>query len=87
MNSLRPLLGDLKAIGVVGAVTIAATGARLLAQRASAVERVKIALPKPLKFLAQPRPIQPFTPGLCHCLLQMLIFTESTSLVVPNISR
>lgn len=80
----------LKTIGIIGAVSIAATGAaRLLAQKASVqVERIKIALPKPLKFLARP-PVDPAlsTPGLSTFYTSNEDFYRiDTSLVIPNIS-
>ena len=80
----------LKAVGVVGAVTIAATGAaKLLAQKTSVqVERIKIALPKPLKFLAKP-PVDPAlsTPGLSPLFTPNDSFYRiDTALTIPNIS-
>jgi DMSO/TMAO reductase YedYZ molybdopterin-dependent catalytic subunit len=80
----------LKTIGIIGAVSIAATGAaRLLAQKASVqVERIKIALPKPLKLLARP-PLDPAlsTPGLSTFYTSNEDFYRiDTSLVIPNIS-
>ena len=79
-----------KAAGVIAAVSIAATGAaKLLAQKASVqVERIRIALPKPLKFLPKP-PIDPAltTPGLSPLFTPNADFYRiDTSLVVPNIS-
>jgi len=80
----------LKAVGIVGAVSIAAMGAaKLLAQKASVqVERIKIALPKPLKFLPQ-SPIDPAltTPGLSPLFTPNKDFYRiDTALVTPNIS-
>lgn len=80
----------LKSIGIIGAVSIAATGAaKLLAQKASVqVERIKIALPKPLKFLARPS-LDPAlsTPGLSTFFTPNEEFYRiDTSLVIPNIS-
>jgi len=80
----------LKAAGIVGAVSIAATGAaKLLAQKASVqVERIRIALPKPLKFLPK-SPIDPAvtTPGLSPLFTPNRDFYRiDTALVTPNIS-
>ena len=79
-----------KLVGVVSAASIAATAAaRLLAQRASVqVERIKIALPKPLKFLAK-SPVDPAltTPGLSPLFTPNDSFYRiDTALTVPNIS-
>ncbi len=79
-----------KAVGIVAAVTISATGlARLLAEKASVqVERIKIALPKPLKFLANP-PVDPAltTPGLSPLFTPNKDFYRiDTALTIPNIS-
>lgn len=79
-----------KVVGIIAAVSIAATGAaKLLAQKASVqVERIKIALPKPLKFLPNP-PVDPAltTPGLSPLFTPNADFYRiDTSLVVPNIS-
>lgn len=80
----------LKAVGVVVAVTIVATGAaKLLAQKASVqVERIRIALPKPLKFLSQP-PVDPALsmPGLSPLFTPNQDFYRiDTALSIPNIS-
>ena len=80
----------LKAVGVIGAVSIAATGAaKLFAQKASVqIERIKIALPKPLKFLPNP-PIDPAltTPGLSPLFTPNEDFYRiDTSLAIPNVS-
>ena len=80
----------MKLVGVVGAATIAASAAaRLLAQKASVqVERIKIALPKPLKFLAKP-PVDPAltTPGLSPLFTPNDSFYRiDTALAIPNIS-
>ena len=79
-----------KAIGVIGAVSIAATGAaRLFAQKASVqIERIKIALPKPLKFLPNP-PVDPAltTPGLSPLFTPNEDFYRiDTSLAIPTVS-
>ncbi|MBF8253294.1 MAG: Molybdopterin-binding oxidoreductase, partial [Actinobacteria bacterium] len=80
----------LKAVGVIGAVSIAATGAaRLFAQKASVqIERIKIALPKPLKFLPNP-PVDPAltTPGLSPLFTPNEDFYRiDTSLAIPSVS-
>ncbi len=79
-----------RAAGVVGAASLAATGlGRALQQRASvAVERLQIALPKPLKFLAKP-PVDPARtiPGLSTLFTPNADFYRiDTSLSTPNIS-
>ena len=79
-----------KLVGVIGAASIAATAAaKLIAQRASVqVERIKIALPKPLKFLAKP-PVDPAlsTPGLSPLFTPNDSFYRiDTALTIPNIS-
>ncbi|MDP1852110.1 MAG: molybdopterin-dependent oxidoreductase [Candidatus Planktophila sp.] len=80
----------LKAVAVIGAVGIAATGAaKLFAQKASVqIERIKIALPKPLKFLPNP-PVDPAltTPGLSPLFTPNEDFYRiDTSLAIPNVS-
>ena len=80
----------LKAVGVIGAVSIAATGAaKFFAQKASVqIERIKIALPKPLKFLPNP-PVDPAltTPGLSPLFTPNEDFYRiDTSLAIPNVS-
>lgn len=80
----------IKAIGVIGAVSIAATGAaRLFAQKASVqIERIKIALPKPLKPLPSP-PVDPAltTPGLSPLFTPNEDFYRiDTSLAIPSVS-
>lgn len=79
-----------RAAGVIAAVSIAATGAaKLITQKASVqVERIRIALPKPLNFLPKP----PIDPALTIPELSPLFtpnadfYRIDTSLVVPNIS-
>jgi len=79
-----------KAAGVVGAASLAATGlGRILHQRASvAVERLHIALPKPLKFLAKaPKDPARSIPGLSPLFTPNADFYRiDTSLSTPNIS-
>lgn len=80
----------LKAVGVIGAVSIAATGAaRLFAQKASVqIERIRIALPKPLKLLPNP-PVDPAltTPGLSPLFTPNEDFYRiDTSLAIPSVS-
>jgi DMSO/TMAO reductase YedYZ molybdopterin-dependent catalytic subunit len=79
-----------KAAGIIGAASIAATGmGRILHQRASVkLERLKIALPKPLKFLAKP-PVDPARsmPGLSPLFTPNETFYRiDTALSIPNIS-
>jgi len=79
-----------KAVAVVGAVSIAATGsAKFFAQKASVqIERIKIALPKPLKFLPNP-PVDPAltTPGLSPLFTANEDFYRiDTALAIPNVS-
>lgn len=80
----------LKVLGVMGTVSIVALGAaKLLTEKASVqVERIKIALPKPLKFLAKP-PLDPAlsTPGLSPFFTPNKDFYRiDTSLMIPDIS-
>jgi DMSO/TMAO reductase YedYZ molybdopterin-dependent catalytic subunit len=80
----------LKAVAVIGAVSIAATGAaRLFAQKASVqIERIKIALPKALKPLPKP-PVDPAltTPGLSPFFTPNEdFFRIDTSLAIPSVS-
>ncbi len=79
-----------KAAGIIGGASIAATGlGRILHQRASvAVERLHIALPKPLKFLAKaPKDPARNIPGLSPLFTPNADFYRiDTSLSTPNIS-
>ena len=80
----------LKTSGIIGALSISATalGAVLSARTSVVRERVLIALPKPLKFLAKP----PADPALKISGLSPLMtpnkdfFRIDTAIVVPNIS-
>jgi len=79
-----------RAVGIVGAVTISATslGRFITAMSSVQVERIKIALPKPLKFLAKP-PVDPAltTPGLSPLFTPNKDFYRiDTALTIPNIS-
>lgn len=79
-----------KAVGIIGGISLAATGlGRALHQRASvAVERLQIALPKPLKFLAK-APADPARtiPGLSPLFTPNADFYRiDTSLSTPNLS-
>jgi len=87
MLSRRNLL---KALGVVGAVGITATGAaKLLSGKVTTqVTKIAAALPKPLKFLAKP-PVDPAlsTPGLSPLFTPNKdFFRIDTSFAVPDVS-
>ena len=87
MLSRRNLL---KALGVIGAVGITATGAaKLLSGKVSTqVAKITTVLPKPLKFLAKP-PADPAlsTPGLSPLFTPNEVFFRiDTAFSVPNVS-